>query len=137
MNQYAPAGWDDTGLSSLVRSPFILPSVVLHALFFALALKAVTLGVTPPAEFPIAVNLAEIRTRSTGADTKSIGPAKGPGGPRTAPKLGTPTPPAPRTGKVDSGSVETSVPSTKPEPAPRAAAGESAGPESARCRYPS
>jgi TonB family protein len=78
----------------------------------------VTVGVAPPPDIPIAVNLAELRT-STGTDTKSIGPAKGPGGPRTPPKLGTPTPPAPRTGKIDSGSLETNVPSAaKPEPAP-------------------
>lgn len=120
MDQYATPGWDDTGLASLLRSPFILPSIVLHALFLTFVLKAVTVGVTPPPEIPIAVNLAEVRTPniSPGRDTKSIGPRKGAGGPHTAPKLGTPTPPARRTGRIDSGSLETSVPSTRPESAP-------------------
>jgi len=107
----------DTGLASLFRSPFLFPSIILHALFFFFALSAIGLRLAkPPIDIPIAVNLSEITTG--GSVDKSIGPAKGPGGPRTAPKLGTPIPPAPRTGKLDTGSVETSVPNTNVETSP-------------------
>jgi TonB family protein len=105
----------DTGLSSVFRSPFLIPSLLFHGMLVLLALRAATFSiVTPPA--PIPVRLMELRTG--GSDDKSIGPAKGPGGPRTAPKLGTPTPPAPRTGKLDTGSMEASVPSNQTEAPP-------------------
>jgi TonB family protein len=117
MIDYAPPSWEDTGLSSVFRSPFLLPSIILHAMLFFFALRAISLQLTKPqVEIPIAVELAEVR--DGGSVNKSIGPAKGPGGPRAAPKLGTPIPPAPRTGKLESGSLETSTPSTNVETAP-------------------
>jgi TonB family protein len=117
MTTYASGEWEDTGLSSLFRSPFLLPSIILHALLFFFALRAVSLQLArPELEIPIAVDLAEIR--DGGSANKSIGLAKGPGGPRSTPKLGTPIPPAPRTGKLDSGSLESSAPSANVESAP-------------------
>jgi TonB family protein len=115
MANHLSASWGDSELSSLSR--FLFPSIVLHAMFFFLALRAVSLHLAKPElEIPISVNLAEVRDR--GSDNKSIGPAKGPGGARTAPKLGVPIPPAQRTGKLDSGSVESSTPNTSVEAAP-------------------
>ena len=105
----------DTGLFSLFRSPFLIPSLLFHGMLFFLALRAATFSIVKP-ETPISVQLMELR--DGGSDSKSIGPAKGPGGPRTQPKLGTPTPPAPRTGKLDSGSTETSAPSHETEAPP-------------------
>jgi TonB family protein len=113
MTTYAPGDWDDTGLSSLARSPFLLPSIILHVLFFFFVLRGIGLQLAaPPVDIPIAVDLAEVR--DGGSVDKSIGPAKGPGGPRSAPKLGTPVPPAPRTGKIETGSLEASTPSPTP-----------------------
>ena len=111
------AEWREIGLLALFRSPFLLPSLLLHALLFLFALRAATLSLTTPDNIPISVQLLEVR--EGGSDNKSIGPGKGPGGPRTMPKLGVPVPPKERTGKLDSGSLETSVPSTSNvEPAP-------------------
>jgi TonB family protein len=112
--------WEDTGLFSLFRSPFLVPSLLFHALLFFLALRAATLSIVKPeTNIPISVQLLEVRDGSS--DNKSIGPAKGPGGPRALPKLGVPIPPAERTGKVDSGSLDSLVPSTNIEavPAPK------------------
>jgi TonB family protein len=106
-----------SGLSSIFRSPFLLPSVLLHALFFLLLVRAVNLQLSQPQpDAPISVQLTEVRDGLS--PNKSIGPAEGPGGPKTMPKLGVPIPPAQRTGKLDSGSLETSVPSPTVEPAP-------------------
>ncbi len=37
--------WGDAGLVSLLRSPFLIPSVLFHTMLFLLALRAVTLPV--------------------------------------------------------------------------------------------
>ncbi|HEX9146335.1 MAG TPA: TonB family protein [Candidatus Binatia bacterium] len=112
------AEWREIGLTALFRSPFLLPSLLLHAMLFLLAWQAATLSlVRPENDIPISVQLLEVR--DGGSDNKSIGFAKGPGGPRTMPKLGLPVPPRERTGKLDSGSLESAVPSTaNVEPAP-------------------
>jgi TonB family protein len=107
--------WRDGGLLSLFRSPFLLPSLLLHAMFFLVAVRAAHFApAKPQSQIPISVQLLELR--DGGSDNKSIGPGRGPGGPRTLPKLGTPTPPRQRTGKLDAGSLETSIPSNSPEP---------------------
>ena len=107
----------DTGLSSVFRSPFLIPSLMLHAMLVFFALRAATLSIAKPeTNAPISVQLLEVR--EGGSDNKSIGPGKGPAGPRTAPKLGLPVPPAQRTGKLDNGSTETSIPSNQTEAAP-------------------
>src|SRR5262245_54143407 len=91
MNGNVSSGWGDLGLFSLFRSPFLFPSLLLHAMFFLVIWRAATFSIVRP-EPPISVQLLDVS--GTGSDTKSIGAGKGPGGPRTPPKLGTPTPPA-------------------------------------------
>jgi TonB family protein len=109
--------WGDVGLFSLFRSPFLIPSLLLHATLFFLALWAANLPIPKPdASIPISVQLLELS--EGGSADKSIGPGKGPGGPRTVPKLGVPTPPAQRTGKLESGSLESTVPNNGVEAAP-------------------
>ena len=99
--------WGESDFASLFRSPFLLSSLLFHGLLIFVALRAATLAIPKPDETPISVQLMEVRS---GADTKSIGPGQGAGGPRELPKLGVPIAPAQRTGKLDSGSTETSVP---------------------------
>jgi TonB family protein len=86
-------------------------------MLFFLALRATLSIANPETNVPISVQLMEVRD-SGGSDTKSIGPAKGSGGPKTMPKLGAPVPPAQRTGKVDSGSLESLAPSKQTEEVP-------------------
>jgi TonB family protein len=103
MNNSASA-WEDSALS-LFRSAFLLPSLLLHAMLLALVFRAATLSVAKPAlDPPISVQLVEVN--QGGSPNKSIGSSKGPGGPRTLPKLGNPIAPAPRSGKLDSGSLD-------------------------------
>jgi TonB family protein len=117
MTSDVSSGWGDLGLFSLFRSPFLFPSLLLHAMLLLLVWRAATFSIARQ-EPPISVQLLDVS--GAGSDTKSIGPGKGPSGPRTLPKLGTPTPPVQRTGKLDTGSLESSVPSksAEPEPAP-------------------
>jgi TonB family protein len=99
--------WGESDFASLFRSPFLVSSLLFHGLLFFAALRTATLAIPKPENIPISVQLMEVRS---GADTKSIGPGQGAGGPRELPKLGVPIAPAQRTGKLDSGSTETSVP---------------------------
>jgi len=117
-----PSNQGDLGLFSLFHSRFIFPSLLLHAMLFFLALRAVTFSLAnQETNTPISVQLVDVG--AGGSDNKSIGPSKGPGGPRTLPKLGTPTPPVERTGKKDTGSLESSVPvqntPAEPDPPPK------------------
>jgi TonB family protein len=107
----------EAGLLSLFRSPFLLPSLIFHGLLLLLALRTAALTVVKPAsDTPISVQLMEVRTGSS--ETKSIGSGQGAGGPKTMPKLGLPIPPRQQTGKLDSGSLESTVPAAKTEAAP-------------------
>lgn len=112
---------------SKTLSLFLIPSVAIHAAVFFLALWAATFSLPKPdLNPPIPVQLMEFR--SGGSDNMSIGPGRGPGGPRTAPKLGTPKPPAQQSGKLESGSTESLVPSqniveSSPPPKPVALPG--------------
>jgi TonB family protein len=113
--------WSESDPASLLRKPFLLSSLVFHGLLIFAALRAATLVIPKPeSNTPISVQLMEV---TSGADTKSIGPGQGAGGPRALPKLGLPIPPAQRTGTLDSGSLESSVPSPAPSvdtaPAPK------------------
>jgi TonB family protein len=112
MAQQSSTDWVDVGILSLFRSPFLIPSLIFHTLFFLLAWRAATFTAVKIDQTPISVQLMEVRSGSS--PNKSIGPANGPGGPRTMPKLGTPVAPRQRTSKIDSGSLETAVPSNKP-----------------------
>ena len=106
----------DLSLLPLFRGPFLFSSILFHSLLLMLAMRAATLTVIKQEpETPISVQLLEIR--EGGSANKSIGPGVGPGGPRTMPKLGT-VAPAERKGKLDAGSLETSVPAEKPAEAP-------------------
>ncbi len=112
-------GFGDVEFLALFRSPFLLPSLLLHLIIFALALNATRFAAAKATtNTPISVQLLEVR--DGGSDNKSIGRGKGPGGPRTAPKLGVPIAPAERTGKLDSGTLESSVPSNVVETPPLA-----------------
>jgi TonB family protein len=111
------SNWEDGNVFALFRSPFLLPSIILHVLLMLLAMRAANLSMARPAQDPpITVQLAEFK--GLGSDTKSVGPAKGPGGPRELPKLGTPIAPAPRIGKVESPSVESPLPAPAVEAPP-------------------
>src|SRR4029453_7456000 len=104
--------WGDAGLVSLLRSPFLIPSLLFHTMLFLLALRAVTLPVAKTEDPPISVQLLEIR--DGGSSNKSIGAGSGPGGPRAMPNLGAPRPPPQRRGKLDTGSRETPVRTSTP-----------------------
>jgi TonB family protein len=113
MTQQSSIDWEELGIFALFRSPFLIPSVIFHTLLLLMALRAATLTIVNPGnETPISVQLLEVR--DGGTSDKSIGPSTGPGGPRTMPKLGTPVAPALRSGKLDTGSLETLVPAEKP-----------------------
>ena len=116
MTQQSSVDWEELGILALFRSPFLIPSVIFHTLLFLLALRVATLTIIKPNETPISVQLLEVRDGAS--SNKSIGPSSGPGGPRSMPKLGTPVAPAQRTGKLDSGSLESSVPAEKPAEVP-------------------
>lgn len=117
MTHNMSANWEESGLFSLFRSPFLLPSLLFHCLLFFFAARAATFtAVKSEPAAPISVQLLE--PREGGSGDKSIGQSKGPGGPRPAPKLGSITPPVQRTGKLDMGSLESPVASKVPEPAP-------------------
>ena len=76
-------------------------------MLLALVFRAATLSVAKPAlDPPISVQLVEVNQGAS--PNKSIGSSKGPGGPRTLPKLGNPIASAPRSGKLDSGSLDAS-----------------------------
>jgi TonB family protein len=107
MNNSASA-WEDSDLS-LFRSAFLLLSLLLHAMLLTLLFRAASLTVAKPAsDPPISVQLVEVN--QGGSLNKSIGSSKGPGGPRSLPKLGNPIAPAHRSGKLDSGSLEALAP---------------------------
>jgi TonB family protein len=121
MLDHSSIDWGESELVSLFRSRFLFSSLLFHALLFVLALRAANLSIAKPENNPpISVQLMEVRS---GSETKSIGPGQGAGGPRPLPKLGVPIAPAQRSGKVDSGSLETSVPASpanvEPAPAPK------------------
>lgn len=125
---YDSSSYEEAGLLSLFRSRFLLPSLAFHGLLLLLALRTAALTVVKSAnETPISVQLMEVRTGSS--ETKSIGPGQGAGGPKTMPKLGLPIPPRQQTGKLDSGSVESTVPAAKVEAAPEAKAVPLPGPK--------
>jgi TonB family protein len=107
--------WAELGLHTLLKSPFLLPSLAIHlmALYFALGF-----GNFPSREKSASIPIQLLEMREGSSPDKSIGPERGPGGPRTLPKQGNPAPPRQRTGSLDKGSLETSTSSVEPAPAP-------------------
>jgi TonB family protein len=109
--------WEDGNIFSVFLSPFLFPSVILHALFIVFVVRAVSLNLANPVQdAPITVQLADLREGRP--VSQSIGAARGPGGPRELPRLGTPIAPAPSTGKLDGGSIEAAAPSPSVESPP-------------------
>ncbi|MBI4525263.1 MAG: energy transducer TonB [Deltaproteobacteria bacterium] len=102
--------WGESALYSLFKSPFLVPSLALHlAIFHVLAVR--TLWVRPQTSVSIPVTLLEFSDGRS--PNKSIGPDRGPGGPRTLPKRGNALTSRQRTGKIDTGSLETAIPSNE------------------------
>jgi TonB family protein len=98
--------WGESRLLSL----FLIPSLLIHGMAFLFAMWAAALSLPKPdIDLPIRVQLMEVR--SGGSATMSIGSGKGPGGPRTAPRLGVPVPPAQQSGRLEAGSAESLTPS--------------------------
>jgi TonB family protein len=114
MNYQTSADWGEFGIFNLRRSPFLFSSVLFHGMLFLLVLKLATLTSIPKPEMNTPISVQLLEARDGGSTNKSIGPGEGPGGRRAMPKLGTPVPPAQRTGKLDSGSIESSVPTENP-----------------------
>lgn len=113
--------WSASDFPALLRGPFFASSLLVHSLLLFAALFSAKLIIPKPeTNTPISVQLMEV---TSGADTKSIGPGQGAGGPRALPKLGLPNPPAQRSGKLDMGSLDTSLPAPMPSveaaPAPK------------------
>lgn len=115
MAQEATEGWAELALYSLVRKPFLPLSLALHVAIFYL-FGALVLAVNPDESIKsIPVKLIELgQGRSP---DKSIGPDRGPGGPRALPRLGFPEIARQQSGKLDSGSVENLTPSKESVPA--------------------
>jgi TonB family protein len=121
MTYQTSADWGELGIFNLLRSPFLFSSVLFHGMLFLLALKLATLTTMPKPEMNTPISVQLLDAREGGSANKSIGSGQGPGGPRAMPKLGTPVPPAQRTGNLQSGSIESSVPTDTPvETAPPA-----------------
>lgn len=114
MAKEAAGRWGELALYSLVKNPFLLPSLALHLLLFYL-LGTAALSVNPD-ESSIPIKLIELGTGKS--LDKSIGPDHGPGGPRALPKLGFPEIPRQRSGRLDAGSLETTTPGKEPASAP-------------------
>jgi TonB family protein len=124
MNNSASA-WEDSFVI-LFRSPFLITSLLLHAILLALVFRLATLpGAKRQINTPISVQLMEVTTGRS--ENKSVGSGKGPGGPRTPPKLGSAVTSAQRTGKLETGSLESLSPNNTVEaitpPPPRALPG--------------
>ena len=111
----ASESWGELAFYSLIKNPFLLPSLAAHLLLFYL-LSMVALSVNPDekiASIPIQlIELGQGRSKD-----KSIGPGQGPGGPRSLPKLGSPEIPRQQTGRLDAGSPESTIPSKESAPA--------------------
>lgn len=115
MAHEATESWGELALYSLAKNPFLPLSLALHVLIFYLV-GTLALAVNPDeAVVSIPINLIDLGA-GTSKD-KSIGPERGPGGPRALPKYGFPEPLRQQSGKLDSGSVESSIPSKEASPA--------------------
>lgn len=106
--------WGELALYSLVKNPFLLPSLALHLLLFYI-LGTVALSLNPD-ENTISIPIKLLEFGEGRSYDKSIGPDRGPGGPRALPKLGYPEIPRQQTGMSDAGSEENTLPSKEPAP---------------------
>ncbi len=111
--------WGELALYSLLTNPFLLPSLALHLMLLYLLGTAV-LSVSPDlSNISIPIKLIELGEGRS--QDKSIGPERGPGGPRTQPKLGRPEIPRQSSGKLNDGSAENITPSKDSIPPPHVA----------------
>ena len=108
--------WGELALYSLGKNPFLLPSLFLHLLLFYL-FSAVALSVNPD-ESNISIPIKLVEWGTGRSNDRSIGPDRGPGGPRTLPKLGQPELPRQQSGRVEAGAEENTIPSKESAPAP-------------------
>ena len=115
MANEASESWAEFALYSLIKNPFLVPSLAVHLLLFYF-LGMVVLAVNPDEKITsIPIQLIELgKGRSK---DKSIGPGQGPGGPRSLPKLGSSEIPRQQTGRLDTGSLESTTPSKESAPA--------------------
>ncbi|HXG50150.1 MAG TPA: TonB family protein [candidate division Zixibacteria bacterium] len=109
--------WEDLGLSALLRSPFLWPSIAIHLLLFYLAVNIRTF---PERTVPSLVPIQLLEVPRAGSPDKSIGPGRGPGGPKSPPKLGQPVAPRPSSGSLARGQTEAPAPVTGPTAEPQA-----------------
>jgi TonB family protein len=116
--QLTPDG-DDAGILAVFRSPFLFPSVILHAFLMLFVMRGISLTTPKPdQDTPITVQLAEFR--EGGSPNRSIGVARGPGGPRTMPKLGSPAPAKAQSPKPEAAATEPALPPASEEISPPA-----------------
>ena len=100
--------WRDLALGSILTSPFLFFSLGFHLVMFYV-LGHLVWSVHP--EKPnLSIPISLIEFGHGNSLDKSIGPARGPGGPRTLPKLGTPVAQREARGKVEAGAPEISSP---------------------------
>lgn len=107
--------WGELALHSLLKNPFLLPSLALHLGLFYL-LGTVALSVNPD-EGTLSVPIKLIELGEGRSKYNSIGPDRGPGGPRSLPKLGSAETPRQSSGGIDAGSLENTTPSKDFAPA--------------------
>jgi TonB family protein len=111
--------WDDASVLAVFRSPFLFPSVILHVFLMLFVLRGISLTTPKPDhDTPITVQLAEFR--EGGSSNRSIGVARGPGGPRTMPKLGSPAPAKAQSPKPEAAATEALVPPASEDISPPA-----------------
>ena len=111
----ASESWGELALYTLIKNPFLLPSLAVHLLLFYL-LGMVALAVNPDEKI-VSIPIQLIELGQGRSKDKSIGPGQGPGGPRSLPKLGSPEIPRQQTGRLDTGSLESATPSKESAPA--------------------
>ncbi len=119
MTKEKSESWGELTLYSLLTNPFLLPSLALHLMLLYLLGTAV-LSISPDVT-NISIPIKLIELSEGRSQDKSIGPDRGPGGPRTQPKLGKPEIPRQSSGKLNDGSAESMTPSKDSIPAREAA----------------
>jgi TonB family protein len=112
-------GLGELALYSLLKNPFLVPSLVLHLMIFYFL--ATHISLLNPDQFIVPIPISFLELGGGRSQDKSIGPDRGAGGPRTSPKLGKPEIPRQSSGRVNTGSSESSTPSKESAPAPEVA----------------
>lgn len=119
MKKEKSEGWGELALYSLIKNPFLLPSLVLHLIIFHFLVVGVFLVNPEESNLSIPIRLLELGEGIS--QTKSIGPDRGPGGPRIPPKRGNFDISRQSSGKLNAASSEGMTPSTESTPPPKVA----------------